>query len=250
MENIAPRRILILVPARTRLLSAAALFLLTALAPVFATRPDPDAPRGRFLELHSCELFAGSCVVSSEANVAGNYVLRAWQFDHGAIAGVQLRGLSVALLESGDQNLAVPENSATAAVVYLPPSLTPAQRGALLSWAAQNTQAKLAATRTISLQITFNGDRVSFRAGRDVAFEAGPPPPCGTLASCGEMLWYQPRAAATSFVVDQLDQSRIVEPLLTLTWMDHGRRTLFSGRFGDPAPSVPALCGAPQTASL
>ncbi len=236
--------------ARTRLLSAAALFLVAALAPALAAHIDPNTPRGRFLELHSCELFAGSCVVSSEANVAGNYVLRAWQFDHGAIAGVPLQGLSVALLESGDQNLAVPENAASSAVVYLPPSLTPPQRAALLAWAAQNTRAKLAGARTVPLQIAFAGDRVSFSAGRDIVFDAAAPPPCTTLASCGEMLWYQPRGAATSFVVDQLDRSRIVEPLLTLTWMDHGRRTLFAGRFGDPDPVVPAICGAPQTASL
>jgi hypothetical protein len=31
--------------------------------------------------------------------------------------------------------------------------------------------------------------------------------------------------------------------------MDHGRRTLFVGRFGDPEVTVPALCGA-QTTSL
>jgi hypothetical protein len=250
VEIPAERRILKVVSARTRLLSAAALFLVAALAPALAAHIDPNTPRGRFLELHSCELFAGSCVVSSEANVAGNYVLRAWQFDHGAIAGVPLQGLSVALLESGDQNLAVPENAASSAVVYLPPSLTPPQRAALLAWAAQNTRAKLAGARTVPLQIAFAGDRVSFSAGRDIVFDAAAPPPCTTLASCGEMLWYQPRGAATSFVVDQLDRSRIVEPLLTLTWMDHGRRTLFAGRFGDPDPVVPAICGAPQTASL
>jgi hypothetical protein len=237
------------VTALHRLAAALALFLLAAALPALA-RVDPDTPRGRFLELHSCELFAGSCVVSAEANVSGNYVLRAWQFEQGSIAGVPLRGLSVALLESGDQNLAVPENAARSAVVYLPPSLTPPQRAALLAWAGQNTRAKIAGTRVIPLLIAFAGDRVDFSAGRDVAFDAAAPPPCTTLASCGEMLWYQPRGAATSFVVDQLDRSRIIEPLLTLTWMDHGRRTLFSGRFGDPDPVVPAICGAPQTASL
>jgi hypothetical protein len=250
VENRTQRRILNAVPTRTGLLPIAALFVFVILAPALAAQVDPNTPRGRFVELHSCELFAGSCVVSAEANVTGNYVLRAWQFDHGAIAGVPLQGLSVALLESGDQNLAVPENAATSAVVYLPPSLTPAQRAALLAWAGQNTRAKLTGTRVIPLQIAFAGDRVTFSAGRDIAFDADAPPPCSTLASCGEMLWYQPRIAATSFVVDQLDRSRIVEPLLTLTWMDHGRRTLFAGRFGDPEPSIPAICGAPQTASL
>lgn len=238
------------VSARTCLLAASALFVFVALPPALAAHTDPNAPRGRFVELHSCELFAGSCIVSAEANVTGNYVLRVWQFDHGAIAGIPLQGLSVALLESGDQNLAVTGNDATSAVVYLPPALTPAQRTALLTWAGQNTHAKLTGTRVIPLQIAFAGDRVAFSAGCDIAFDADAPPPCSTLASCGEMLWYQPRVAATSFVVDQLDHSRIVEPLLTLTWMDHGRRTLFAGRFGDPEPTIPAICGAPQTASL
>ncbi len=250
MEKSTERRIFNAVPTRPGFLTVSALFLFTALAPALAAHVDPNTPRGRFVELHSCELFAGSCVVSAEANVTGNYVLRAWQFEDGAIAGVPLRGLSVALLESGDQNLAVPENAASSAVVYLPPSLTPEQRAVLLTWAGQNTRATLVGTRVIPLQIAFTGDRVSFSAGRDIAFVADAPPPCTTLASCGEMLWYEPRGAATSFVVDQLDRSRIVEPLLTLTWMDHGRRTLFAGRFGDPEPVIPAICGAPRTASL
>jgi len=208
-------------------------------------------PRGSLLELHSCELFAGSCVVSSEANVAGNYVLRVWQFDQGALTGVPLRGLTVALLEKGDQNLAVPENAAQSALVYLPQGLSPAQRTALLAWAARNTTAKLDAAhvRTVPLQTRFAGDQVSFSAGHDVAFDGGTPASCN-VGGCGEMLWYEPRTTTSSFTVDQLGQSRIVEPLLDVKWMDHGRRTLFVGRFGDPEQTVPALCGAPQTASL
>ena len=70
------------------------------------------------------------------------------------------------------------------------------------------------------------------------------------VGGCAEMLWYQPHVASTSFAVDQLGESHIVEPLLSLRWMDHGRKTLFVGRFGDPEPSIPGLCGAPVTASL
>jgi hypothetical protein len=216
-----------------------------------AAAPPPDQPRGGLLELHSCELFAGSCVVSSEANVAGNYVLRVWQFDGGQMQGVPLRGLSVALLEAGDENLAVPENAAQSAVVYLPKGLSPAQRSALISWAARSTLVKLddAHVKVAPLQTESTQGRVSFSAGRDIAFAGGTPAVCN-VGGCGEMLWYEPRGETSSFVVDQLDQSRIVEPLLAVKWMDHGRRTLFVGRFGDPAPSVPAICGAPVTASL
>jgi hypothetical protein len=233
------------------LLFALACGFLSCSSQVFAGAIDPASPRGSLLELHSCELFAGSCVVSSEANVAGNYVLRVWQFDHGALQGVPLQGLTVALLEKGDQNLAVPENAPQAAIAYLPPGLSAAQRAALLGWARLNTTVKLddAHVKIAPLQARFGKGQVSFSAGPDLAFSGGAPVVCN-VGGCGEMLWYEPRGSASSFTVDELGQSRIVEPLLQLQWMDHGRRTLFVGRFGDPAASVPALCGAPQTASL
>jgi hypothetical protein len=230
--------------------------LLPALALIFvstasrAAATESATPRGSLLELHSCELFAGSCVVSSEADAEGNYVLRVWRFDRGSFAGVALQGLTVALLEKGDQNLAVPENSARSAEAYLPAGISPGQRAALLGWASENTRAKLDAAhvRTAPLQTCLAGGQIRFSAGNDIAFSGGTPTVCN-VGGCGEMLWYEPRSATSSFVVDQLTRSRIVEPALGVKWMDHGRRTLFVGRFGDPEPTVPAICGQ-ATAAL
>lgn len=226
-----------------------------SLLPALPARPaspdDGNAPRGRFAELHSCEVYAGPCVINSEVDQAQNYALRVWQFDAGSLRGVPLRGLTVALLEKSDKNLADSTKPASDAVAYLPPGLSPAQRTALLSWARQNTAARLddAHIKITPLQMEFADTEVSFSAGKEMTFAGGAPTPCA-LGSCGEVFWYQPRGAASSFVVDQLGQSRIVEPLLSLRWMDHGRRTLFVGRFGDPEVTIPALCGAPKTASL
>jgi hypothetical protein len=212
--------------------------------------PLPDAPRGDFVELHSCELFAGSCVVSSEAHVAGNYLLRTWRFDAGEIAGVPLRGLRVALLEKGDENLAVPESPASAAVAYLEPGVTAAQRGALLTWLRARTAAPLDAAhvRTVSLAWTGDAGSFQFAAGDGLRFKGGTPASCD-VGGCGEMLWYEPRDGASSFTVDQLDTSSIAEPRLGLHWSDHGRRTLFVGRFGDKKALFPALCGPPMAES-
>jgi hypothetical protein len=229
--------------------------LLLSLLSAWSASPSTDSPRGRFVELHSCEVFAGSCVVSSEANAAANYVLRVWQFDRGSLKGVPLSGLTVALLEKGDQNLAVAENRASDAVAYLPTGLSAAQRTALLDWAREKTAATLndSHVKVVPLQAQLALEKVTFSAGHDIAFSGATPLACD-LGGCGQMLWYEPRDAATSFVVDELGQSRVVEPLLSMQWMDHGRQTLFVGRFGDPEVTVPALCGEPavprQTASL
>ncbi|HVV71875.1 MAG TPA: hypothetical protein VHI52_10310, partial [Verrucomicrobiae bacterium] len=40
-------------------------------------------PRGTLIELHSCELYAGGCIVSSESTLGGRYMLRAWNFSGG-----------------------------------------------------------------------------------------------------------------------------------------------------------------------
>lgn len=223
---------------------------LLPILPAWAASPDNSLPRGRFAELHSCEVFAGPCVVNSEVNQAGNYALRIWQFDAGSFGNVSLCGLTVALLEKSNENLA-DKGSASDAVAYLPPGLSPAQRTALLSWARRSTATRLddAHVKVAPLQMEFTGQQVRFSAGTEMTFAGSVPEACN-LGGCGEMLWYQPRVEASSFVVDQLDQSRIYEPLLSLRWLDHGRKTLFVGRFGDPEVAIPGLCGAPKTASL
>src|SRR6185437_9850801 len=43
-----------------------------------------DAPHGSLLELHSCEVYAGPCVVSSESPQEGRYMARAWDFTGGS----------------------------------------------------------------------------------------------------------------------------------------------------------------------
>jgi hypothetical protein len=204
-------------------------------------------PRGQVAELHSCEVYAGGCIVSAEATIAGHYVMRAWQFDSGQFHGVDLRGLHLALLETGSLNLADKGNPAERAVAYVPQNISGPQRQALVAWARANTAANLsdADIKAAPIQMEIQGTDLRVSLGSDVNFSGTTAPTCG-LSSCGESLWYQPRSEMSAFTVDQLTRSRIVEPALALQWQDHGRRTLFLGRFGDPAPSNPTgLCGAP-----
>ncbi len=176
--------------------------------------------------------------------MGGRYVLRTWHFDSGHLGGTDLKGLSLALLEIGSENLADRDQRAERAVAYVPEKILPAQRAALLVWAKSSTAAPID-VRAVPVTMSLTGDDVRVALGRDIAFTGTGAPACG-LASCGEMLWYQPRSAMSSFTVDQLTVSRVVEPALALKWQDHGRRTLFLGRFGDPEISNPTgLCGAP-----
>src|SRR4029077_9200640 len=89
-----------------------------------------NEPRGSVLELHSCELYAGGCVVSSEATLGGRYMLQAWNFSGGSFQGTDLAGLQLAALHSASQNLAEPRTGAGEVIVYVPEKASKAQHAA------------------------------------------------------------------------------------------------------------------------
>ncbi|HUJ08961.1 MAG TPA: DUF1326 domain-containing protein [Verrucomicrobiae bacterium] len=202
-----------------------------------------QAPHGELLELHSCQLYIGGCIASSEATQEGHCLLRVWSFTDGSCNGVSLDGLQVGLLEIGKQNLAYQNTRPSAAVVYLPQSATPAQNAALLDWlrkANRELRDIRLQTRAVPMQITHAGKTTIFDAGHAIHFQAHPFTPCG-LISCGESLWYTPRSQMNSYTVGVTSESVVREPLLALTWIDHGKNNVFEGRFGEGTTSQAAF---------
>jgi hypothetical protein len=197
-----------------------------------------DAPRGNLLELHSCELFAGGCVVSSQATLDGRYMLQAWDFSGGSFAGVELAGLQLAVLQSSSQNLAAEKASSEQAVVYLPEKASASQRKALLAW-VKTTQPHLKTvhykTKVASLRFAKDGAACSFRAGDSIRVNTASLESC-EKGGCGEALWYSPRGETTLFTVAVDSSSEVNEPLLKLNWRDANQRSVFLGKFGEKAP--------------
>src|SRR6266702_4766463 len=109
--------------------------LLVALSPFLSVNIQAASqPRGTLLELHSCELYAGGCIVSSEEPMDGRHMLQAWNFTSGNFGGVDFAGLKLAVLQASSANLAAEKTSADRAVVYLPEKASADQREALLTW--------------------------------------------------------------------------------------------------------------------
>lgn len=194
-----------------------------------------EAPRGDLLEVHSCQLYIGGCIASAEATQDGRYLLRVWSFSGGSHNGVALAGLQVALLETGDQNLADKDTSANASLAYLPQSATTTQSAALVDW-LKRTNPELARTRLqtriVPMQFSRARNTVTFTAGDFLHVDVCPFEPCG-LTSCGESLWYTPRSAVASYTVGVTKKAIVREPLLALTWIDHDKNNVFQGRFSE-----------------
>jgi hypothetical protein len=205
-----------------------------------------DAPRGELLELHSCQLYIGGCIASSEATQDGRYLLRAWSFAGGSHQGTDLQGLQIALLQVADQNLAVSGTRPTESIVYLPQSATPTQAAAMLDWLKTinpDLAQRKVQTRTVPMEFTTSHNGDSFSAGDFLQVETRPFAPCG-LVSCGESLWYTPRSAMTSYTVAVTSKTAVREPSLALRWIDHGKNNVFQGRFGEGTTS-PAVFAPP-----
>lgn len=213
------------------------LFLIVLTSLACARGAAAEAPRGRLLELHSCELYAGGCIVSSEAPLGGRHMLRAWNFTGGTFGGVKLAGLQVAVLQSGSENLACPGSVADHAVVYLPQDASASQREALLSWAKAGLADPAGAQlqlRTVPMRFARTESGYAFSAGNAISVKTASLESC-EKGGCGEALWYEPRTPTTAFAVAVDQSSRIAEPLLKLKWIDAGKRNIFLGSFGDPA---------------
>lgn len=214
-----------------------------------------DAPRGSLLEIHSCEVYAGPCVVSSESPQEGRYMVRAWNFTGGSFNGADLAGLKIAVLQDSPENLAESGSDSGQAVVYLPESAAQTQRNALLAWLKSSQPdfhpTKLQ-TRVVPLQFTQSDKGYEFSAGNYVRVKTAPLDLCN-MGGCGEGLAYQPRSTTSIFTVALNEGSQVAEPLLKLRWDATGSRDIFLGRFGPRIPakdlyvSLDELCGSSQT---
>lgn len=193
-----------------------------------------ESPRGTLLELHSCELYAGGCTVSAEATQAGRYLVRAWDFTAGEHNGVHLKGLKLAVLQASPDNQAARDARTGKAVVYVPEAATAAQRDALVSWLKAQPDFKPDEVQTRIEKLTFDrvGNGYQLTVGQRVTVATRPLESCDAR-SCGEELWYEPRAATDVFTVAVNRQSVVSEPLLQLTWKDSSQRSVFLGRFGE-----------------
>jgi hypothetical protein len=195
-------------------------------------------PQGQLIELNSCEVYAGGCVVSSEATLNGRYRVQAWDVTAGSWQGTDLAGLQAVVLETATENLATPMARADRAVIYLPENATAEQRTALLAWLQSSNPQWIAATidtRVAPIQFTREADSIHVRAGGFVSFRTVPLGDCADRA-CGESLWYEPSTAASIFTVGLNAGSQVKEPLLQLSWSEHGKRSVFVARFGAEKP--------------
>jgi len=202
-----------------------------------------SAPQGEYTELHSCEVYTGGCTASAWATSGGRSLVRIWKFERGERDGVSLAGLPVAVLEVGNDNLAMKGTRPTAAVAYLPKGATPAQQKALESWVKERG-APVTVSKVVPISYQQDRSDLVVRVGTAISFVTRAVEHCDS-GSCGESLWYEPRGEIGTYTVLVNDDSTVDEPALKISWKDNSSKSVFFGHFGSRETAAFSLASVP-----
>lgn len=192
---------------------------------------------GEYVEARTAEVFAGGCIMNSEAETMGRQAVMAWRVTSGAYRGVTLDGLTVVAAVAGDRNLGMrelggEEPTAVRAVITVDLRATPEQREALVALARELsggliTEVVRVETAPIRFATTTNyievsaSDTVQLTVNKEMKHDP----------SCGAMQWFTPFTQIAPATMGVADVHAFSGTGLGTKWSAPGKRAAFWGRF-------------------
>lgn len=209
---------------------------LAALATASLVAGGKNTVTGTYAEARTAEVFAGGCVMNSEAGTAGKQAVLAWKVDRGVVNGVSLDGLSIVAAVAADKNLGIHEIGGALAssksAVYVDRRATVPQQAALIAMAHELSNGVVGTIVQITpTTITFSDDSHSVRVSADqasleVAKHMDHDP------SCGAMQWFHPLSTMNKgATIGQAEKHSFSGSTLGTKWSDPHRRSAFFGTF-------------------
>lgn len=194
---------------------------------------------GEYVEARTAEVFAGGCIMSSEAETIGRQAVLAWRIGSGEWEGQRLDGLSVVAAVSGDRNLGIREIGGEApsyvrGAVFVDERATSAQQRALVDLAQELSKGLITEVVEVTptaIQFTSTHDRVVVNAGaaqlaveKHMAHEPG----------CGAMKWFTPFSMVDNATMGLTTAHSFSGEALETRWSAPNRKSAFHGRFSIP----------------
>jgi hypothetical protein len=209
----------------------AAAFMLAA-APAFAG----GSIVGDYVEARTAEVFAGGCIMSSQAETMGREAVLAWHVRSGEYDGEQLGGLSVVAAVAGDRNLGIREiggeaPSAVHGIVFVDQKATPAQQRALVRLAqtlSRGLITDIVDVKAVPVGYTATDAAIAVTAGdAKLAVQRH----SHHTAGCGAMKWFTPFSSIDGAMIGVTDENTYDGRALGIRWSDPNRKSAFSGTF-------------------
>jgi hypothetical protein len=190
---------------------------------------------GTYLEARTAEVFAGGCIMNSEAGTSGRQAVLAWKVDKGTFNGVRLDSLSVVAAVNGDQNLGIREiggnRATTKSAVYVDQRATQVQQIALIAMAHELSKGLVGTVVTVTptaIQFTDTKDAINVAAG-DASLTVAKK--IDHDESCGAMQWFQPLSSMSTSTLGTADTHSFMGSALGTKWSDPHKRSAFFGSF-------------------
>lgn len=217
-------------------MKAAGLFAAVLMAAASSVGAGTATVTGEYVEARTAEVFAGGCVMSSEAETVGRQAVMAWKIGTGSHQGVRLDGLAVVAALAGDSNLGIRElggaaPSRTRAAVIVDDRADAAQRRSLVSLVAAMTRGlvdEVVEVTAAPIRFTSGSDQVVVHAGdarlavqRHVHHDV----------NCGAMQWFRPLAAGTDASIGFADVHTFSGRALGTRWSHPNKKSAFVGSF-------------------
>jgi len=217
-----------------------AMFMIAALVSIGsgALAASGDRITGEYVEARTAEVFAGGCIMNSEAETAGRQAVMAWHVTSGSYDGVVLDGLAIVAAVAADRNLGMrelggEEPQLVRAMVAVDDRATAAQRDALVALARELTgglvteivQVQAVPIRFVNAATRIEvgaGDFVNLSITKEITHDA----------SCGAMQWFKPFSRhLTASAIGLAEAHSFSGTALGSKWSAPNKRSAFYGTF-------------------
>jgi hypothetical protein len=193
---------------------------------------------GEYVEARTAEVFAGGCIMNSEAETLGRQAVMAWRITSGAFNGVTLDGLTVAAAVAGDRNLGMremggEEPTAVKAIIIVDPRANTAQRHALVRLVRELSNGLIThvvrvdvapvkfATSPKYVEVSVPDNNILLTVNKEMKHDP----------SCGAMQWFKPFTKLADAALGVAEEHSFEGQGLNTKWSAPNKRSAFFGTF-------------------
>jgi hypothetical protein len=195
---------------------------------------------GEYVEARTAEVFAGGCIMNSEAETMGRQAIMAWKITSGSLDGVVLDGLTVAAAVAGDRNLGMremggEEPTAVKAVITVDPRASAAQRTALVRLVRELSRGLITevvrvdtapikfATSQNYVEVSVPDQGIQLTVNKEMKHDP----------SCGAMQWFKPFTVLSQSAMGVAEVHSFSGQGLGTKWSAPDKRSAFFGTFSN-----------------
>jgi len=192
---------------------------------------------GEYVEARTAEVFAGGCIMNSEAETMGRQAIMAWKITSGSFEGIPLDGLTVAAAVAGDRNLGMremggEEPTVVKAIITVDPRATRAERDALVRFVRAMSRGLITeVVRVDTAPIKFATSQNYVEVSVPESMQLTVNKEMKHDPSCGAMQWFKPFSTLEHSAMGVAEAHSFSGQGLGTKWSAPDKRSAFFGTF-------------------